>query len=115
MTKNHFDRMFLGLLLVSPEVVTPVSTNIFNPSLHMIKKLKQKERWANYWLFLASGPFTPLTSCLTPGTLTVGFAGSSQPTIYLKFLKQYFNYFDYPNSDHTFQNDKKYLVETFSG
>lgn len=57
MTKSHFDTTLLGLLLVSPEVVTPVSTHIFNPSLHMIKKLQEKEIQANHWLFLTSGPF----------------------------------------------------------
>lgn len=31
----------MPLLLISPKVVTPVSTHIFNSSLHVVKELKE--------------------------------------------------------------------------
>lgn len=31
----------MPFLLISPKVVTPVSTHIFNSSLHMVKELKE--------------------------------------------------------------------------
>lgn len=38
---NKEFQMPMPFLLISPKVVTPVSTHIFNSSLHMVKELKE--------------------------------------------------------------------------
>lgn len=55
-----------AFLLVSPKVVTPMTTNIFNPGLHVIKKLKQKKP-AGWLIFTRNQSFLFLfTKLLIP-------------------------------------------------